>query len=267
MSTTPRIGIACPRPGERAAVSDWLRAADLEPVVLVEACLVNAGVSGRPLDCVVADVALLTPHFLIALRRGDPNKAIIAIGDEGDPGTAALVRKGVTVHARPVSEADLLLSVSLAVAEGGPQHRRSVRRAVPRLATSIEGEPAELLDVSHEGLRLEVAAAKAARLSPQFVVHVPALKLSVPVQRVWVKAGGGPGRGSRVQCGASLLASDERTLRAWQRLSDPAAGSLAAPKPAPAKVSAERFVDRVGKMIAGTPLVGSLAQLPWRGRS
>ncbi len=235
----------------------------MEPVVLVEACLVNAQVGGRPLDCVVADASLLTPHFLIALRKGDPNKAIVAIGEDGDPQMDALVRRNVTFHIRPVTEQDLILSVSLAVAEGRP-HRRSVRKVVPRLATSIEGEPAVLLDVSQEGLRLEVAATRASKLSPQFVVHVPALKLGVPVQRVWVKAGGEPGRGARVQCGASLLAKDERTLRAWQRLSDPAAGRLAAPKAAPAKVTSDRFLDRVGEILANTPIVGSLAHLPWR---
>lgn len=263
MSTTPRVGIACPLPGERAAVCDWLRRVDIEPVVLVDACLVSAQAGGRPLDCIVADVSLLTPHFITALRQGDPKRAIVAIGDAGDAAEATLARKNISFHARPVSEQELLLLVSLAVADGRP-HRRSVRRVVPRLATSIEGEPAVLLDVSHEGLRLEVAATRAAKLSPQFVVHVPALKMGVPVQRIWVRAGGEPGRGDRVQCGASLIASDERTLRAWQRLSDPAAGRLAAPKAAPAKVSSDRFLDRVGEFIANAPIVGSLAQLPWR---
>lgn len=266
MSMSPRVGVACPRPGERAAVSDWLRSADIEPVVLVDACFVNTEVGGRPLDCVVADASLLTPHFLAALRRGDPNRAVIAIGDAGDPNEEALVRKDVAFHARPIAENDLLLAVSLGVAEGHP-FRRSPRRIVPRLATTIEGEPAVLIDVSNEGLRLELAATKAAKLSPQFVLHVPLLKMSVPVQRVWLRAGAEPGQTSRLQCGASLLAQDERTLRAWQRLSDPAAGRLMAPKPAPARVSPDGFLGRVGQFIADAPIVGSLAHLPWRGRS
>ena len=266
MSTSPRVGVACPRPGERAAVSDWLRSANIEPVVLVDACFVNTQVDGRPLDCVVADAALLTPHFLTALRRGDPHKAIVAIGEAGDPNEEALIRKDVAFHARPIAEKDLLLAVSLSVAEGRP-FRRSPRRIVPRLATTIEGEPAVLIDVSNEGLRLELASAKAAKLSPQFVVHVPVLKMGVPVQRVWLRAGGEPGQTSRLQCGASILAKDERTLRAWQRLSDPAAGRLVAPRAAPARVSAHGFLGRVGQLIAEAPIVGSLAQLPWRGRS
>ena len=265
MSTSPRVGIACPRPGERAAVSDWLRSVTIEPVVLVDACFVNTQVEGRPLDCVVADAALLSPHFIAALRRGDPNRAIIAIGDADDPSQEALTRKDVAFHARPVGEKDLLLAVSLAVAEGHP-FRRSPRRIVPRLATTIEGEPAVLIDVSNEGLRLELASAKAAKLSPQFVIHVPALKMGVPVQRVWLRAGSEPGQSARLQCGASILAQDERTVRAWQRLCDPAAGRLVALKAAPARVSSEGFLDRVGQLLADVPMVGSLAHLPWRGR-
>ncbi len=266
MSTSPRVGVACPRPGERAAVSDWLRSASIEPVVLVDACFVNTQVDGRPLDCVVAEASLLTPHFLMALRRGDANRAVIAIGEPGDPNEEALTRKGVTFHTRPIGEKDLLLAVSLVVAEARP-FRRSPRRIVPRLATTIEGEPAVLIDVSNEGLRLELAAGKAAKLSPQFVVHVPVLKMAMPVQRVWLRAGAEPGQTSRLQCGASILAKDERTLRAWQRLSDPAAGRLTAPKPAPARVSPDGFLGRVGQLIADAPIVGSLAHLPWRGRS
>ncbi len=245
-------------------MSDWLRSAEVEPVVLVEACFVNTEVGGKPLDCVVADASLLTPHFLTALRRGNPNRPVIAIGEDGDPVAATLKRKGVAFHARPISEHELLLAVSLAVAEGRPA-RRSVRRIVPRLATTIEGTSAVLLDVSHEGLRLEMDSERAAKLSPQFVLQVPMLKMGVPVQRVWLKAGGEPGHTSRLQCGATILATDERTLRAWQRLSDPAAG-FAAPKAATARVSPDRFLDRVGQMLAHTPIVGALAHLPWRGR-
>ncbi|MEP7117836.1 MAG: hypothetical protein ABI880_09650 [Acidobacteriota bacterium] len=257
------MGIACPRPGERAAVADWLRAAEIEPVMLVEACFVNADVAGKPLDCVVADAALLTPHFLSALRKGDPAKVIIALGEADDPNVDLLTRRGVSFHVRPASEKAVLLAVSLAVVEGRP-NRRSPRRAVPRLESSIDGEPVVLLDVSHEGLRLEMAAGRAAKLSPQFVVHVPVLKMGVPVQRVWLKAGE---HASRLQCGASLLTADDRTQRLWQRLSDPAAGWLPPPKTAPARVSSDRFLGRVGQMLAAAPIVGSLTQLPWRGRS
>ena len=265
MPSSPRVAIACARPAERAAIADWLRSAGFEPVILVDACFVASELSGQPPVLVVSDASLLTPHFIQAMRKGDPNRPILAIGDDGDPNEQALARKDITFHVRPLSEPALLLAVSLAQAESRTS-RRSERKMLPRLATSIEGAPAVLLDVSNEGLRLEVDAAGGTRLSPQFVVQVPLLKMGVPVQRVWVKsAAAGPVR--KVQCGATLLATDERTLRAWQRLADPAAGRIVAPKPTAAKVGADGIFDRMSSMFSNTPIVGSLAHLPWRGRS
>lgn len=265
MPSSPRVGVACPRTGERAAVCDWLRSAGFEPVVLVDACFVNTEVAGPPLVLVVADASLLTPPFLAALRKGDPNRPVLALGDAGDPGEGALARRDVQFHVRPIDERALLLAVSLAAAEGRSQ-RRSARRVVPRLASTIDGEPAVLIDVSNEGLRLEVGAATGARrLSPQFVVQVPLLRVGVAVQRVWVRSAPA-GTDRKVQCGASLLSSDERTLLAWKRLADPAGGPLmAAPRPAPAKAGHPGLLGRMSSMIAGTPLVGALAPGAWRG--
>jgi len=264
MPSSPRVGVACPRSGERTAIADWLRAAGFEPVILVDACFVASELTGQPPVLIVADASLLTPHFIQAMRKGDPNRPILAIGDEGDPGEELLVRKAVGFHVRPLTEPALLLAVSLAQAESRSL-RRSERRSVPRLATTIEGATAVLLDVSNEGLRLEVDAKGGAKLSPQFVVHVPLLRMAVPVQRVWVKSAA-QGAVRKVQCGATLLATDERTLRAWQRLADPAAGRIVAPRPAAAKVGANGVFDRMSSMISNAPIVGSLG-LPWRGRS
>ncbi len=246
-------------------MSDWLRAAQFEPVLLVDACFVSAEVGGKALDCVVADATLLTTTFLTALRRGDAGKPVFALGEADDPNLATLSRKNVTCLERPVSEQALILAVSLAVAEGRPV-RRSERRQVPRLPTSIEGQPAVLLDVSAEGLRLEMDSARASKLSPQFVVQVAALKIAVPVQRVWLKAASDPGRTSTLQCGATLLPTDDRTVRAWQRLGDPMGGRLAVPTPAPARVPGERLFGKMGQLLADTPFLGSLP-LPWRSRS
>lgn len=265
MPSTPRIGVACPRTGERAAICDWLRSAGFEPVLLVNACLVTTEVTGPPLLLVVADASLLTPHFLIALRKGDPNRPVLAIGDADDPNEATLRRKDVQFHVRPLDERALMLAVGLAQAEGRSL-RRSERRVVPRLASTVEGEPAVLIDVSNEGLRLEVTTPSGARrLAPQFVVHVPVLRMGVPVQRVWVKsAPTGPTR--TVQCGASLLATDERTIMAWKRLADPAGGPLfAPPRPAAAKVEQAGLFGRMSAAIASAPLVGAFAPGSWRG--
>lgn len=233
--------------------------------MLVDACYVATELTGAAPLLIVADASLLTPTFLAAMRKGDPNRPILAIGEADEPNEAALVRKGVSFHLRPLEESALLLAVSLAQAESSSS-RRSMRKLVPRLDGSIEGAPAVLLDVSKEGLRLEMDAAKGAKLAPQFVIQLPLLKMAVPVQRVWVRAAPtGPTR--RVQCGATLLATDDRTVRAWARLADPASGRIVAPRPPAAKVSSTGLFGRVSDLISSTPIVGALAQLPRRNRS
>jgi hypothetical protein len=262
MSMSPRVGVACLRAGERAAVADWLRAAGFEPVVLVDACFVTTEFSGRPPVLVVADAGLLTSPFIAALRKGDPNRPILAIGDAGDPNEASLARKNVAFHIRPLDEQCLILAVSLAQAENRFV-RRSERRSVPRVPMSIEGTSAVLLDVSNEGLRLEVDASGGAKLLPQFVVHVPLLKMAVPVQRVWVKSAT-VATTRKVQCGGTLLSTDERTLKVWERLASPGARIVTERPGSPNR--AEGMLGRVSNLLAKTPVVGSLA-LPWRGRS
>jgi hypothetical protein len=260
MSTSPRVGVALPRAGERAAISDWLRAAGFEPVVLVDACFVQTEVSGQPPVMVIADAALLAPAFIAGLRKGDPNRPVLAIGDGGDTNTAHFARKNIAFHQRPIDEPSLLLAVSLAQAESRLA-RRSERKSV-RVPTMIDGSSAMLVDVSKEGLRLEVDAKHGAKLSPQFVVQVPVLRMAVPVQRVWVRSAASAER--KVQCGGTLLAHDERTLRAWERLTDPSAPRVYTEKLASAKVTPDGLFGRVSSIISHAPIVGSLAHLPWK---
>lgn len=228
-------------------------------MVLVDACFVTTDVSGRPPVLVVADASLLTPVFIASVRKGDPHRPILAIGDAGDPSEASLSRRHIAFHVRPLDEQALILAVSLAHAENRLV-RRSERRAVPRVPLSIEGTSAVLLDVSNEGLRLELDAAGGARLLPQFVVHVPLIKMAVPVQRVWVRSASS-GAARRVECGGTLLASDERTLRIWQRLADPGTKIAASPVAAP-RVTADGLLGRVTTMFGQAPLA-----LPWRRSS
>lgn len=262
-TTAPRIGVACLNTAERAAFADWLRMADLEPLLLVEACLVNADVSGKGLECVIADASLLRREYLMELRRLDPRLPIIAIGDQNDPTQRDLERRDVRFYPRPVEMRTLLLAVSLSIAESRPV-RRSLRRLVPRLPSTIDGANAVLLDVSGEGLRVEVAKDQGAHLAPMFHLRVPMFKVGVTVRRIWVGPGSqGPGR---VQCGASLIEADERAMRTWKALienvgtGESARGAL---RPPPAKVEKERVLGRLGQFLAEAPLVSGLS-LPWR---
>lgn len=269
MSSSPRVGVACPVSGERAAFADWLRSAGLEPVLLVDACLVSADVTGLRLTAVVADAALLTKDYISSLRRVDARLPIMAVGDAGNPAERLLAKREVSFYPRPIDQATFMLGASLAIAEGRPA-RRSLRRLVPRLPSKIDGVAAFLLDVSTEGMRVEVPSDAGTKLGPHFQVQVPYSAVAVTVRRVWVRAEGDDQR--RVQCGASLIASESRALDAWKQMLEHAPEGAGRPvpavhpRPAAAKVAPDRLFGRVAQMVADTPLVGSLA-LPWRGRS
>ena len=137
-TTAPRIGVACLNTGERAAFADWLRMADLEPVLLVDACLVDADVSGKGLECVIADASLLKREYLMELRRVDPRLPVLAVGDAGDPSQKELERRDVRFYARPIEMRTLLLGVSLAMAESRPM-RRSLRRLLSERRADAAG--------------------------------------------------------------------------------------------------------------------------------
>jgi hypothetical protein len=167
-----------------------------------------------------------------------------------------------------LDQSTFLLAASLAIAEGRPA-RRSLRRLVPRLPSDINGASAFLLDVSTEGLRLEVSREAGNKLGPHFQVLVPLFNVGVVVRRVWVRSESGSDQ-PRVQCGASLIESDQRSMDAWRRMLENAPESAAPAlryRPTPAKVEPERLFGRMAQMVADAPLVGTLAQLPWRGRS
>jgi hypothetical protein len=272
MSSSPRIGVACQGTGERAAFSDWLRAASIEPVLLVDACLVKANVSGLRLTAVIADAGLLTKEFIAGLRRVDGRLPIIAVGDPGDPAERMLAKREVSFYPRPLDQNTLLLAASLAIAESRPA-RRSLRRLVPRLPSKIDGTAAYLLDISAEGLRVEVPSDAGTKLGPHFRVQVPFSTVGVTVRRVWV-SGDASGDPRRVQCGASLISSDRRSLDAWEQMlshspegaSGTASGAARPGRPAPASVTPERLFGRVAQMVSDAPLVSNLG-LPWRSRS
>jgi hypothetical protein len=272
MPSSPRIGVACQGTGERAAFSDWLRAAGVEPVLLIDACLLKADVSSLRLSAVIADAGLLTKEFIAGLRRVDGRLPIIAVGDPGDPAERVLTKREVSFYPRPLDQATLMLAASLAIAESRPA-RRSLRRLVPRLPSKIDGTAAYLLDISAEGLRVEVSSDAGAKLGPQFRVQVPFSTVGVTVRRVWV-SGDANGDPRRMYCGASLISSDRRSLDAWEQMlshspegtSGSASAGARTPRPTPATVGPDRLFGRVAQMVADAPLVSGLS-LPWRSRS
>jgi len=208
----PRIIISLPDPTESATVAEWLLAEGYEPV-------------RRPTLQAAADemrdrsFALLIVDAGYALKRGlhpPRNAPTIIIGDAG-PGPQAESISGQTVYLpRPVDRAMLGCFVSMAIIDERPA-RRSTRKPLNRFDAVVNGVPSHILDVSFEGLRLEVASARKAALPPYFTVRVPLVGVAVTVQRMWTRSS--PKRAA-IWYGGALSQNRFAANEAWRRFVD-----------------------------------------------
>ncbi|MEZ5292311.1 MAG: hypothetical protein R2745_14620 [Vicinamibacterales bacterium] len=214
MSVTMHVGLALPRAEERARVACWLRDAEMavEDLVASSADEADADVAGLGLDCLVADAGLLMNGFLAVVRRHDRKLPIVALA-EGRTGDPALARARVRVLPRPVDAVAVTRGVA-AVHLRAPVARRRGRSPVPRLPSRAGGVPAVILDVSADGLRLEVARGDQANLGPVFRVQIPMATVEIVVRRAWVA----PAPGDSLQCGGEIVAPSAAARLAWDRL-------------------------------------------------
>jgi hypothetical protein len=210
-STSIRIGIICPLAGERAAFQEWLKLSGYEPVSIANIESVSRDMATRPIEALIADVALVTAADLPRIvRMLGPNRPLILVGNPTD--AIEDVPRDATWMNRPVSRESFQLSVALALAEGRPA-RRSPRKVVPRLLSTIDGVASKLVDISSEGVRLEIPGASPATLPPYFVLKVPSFGVAAKVKRVWV-ATPGP---NHLWCGGIIERQAEKGSKTpWQ---------------------------------------------------
>jgi len=209
MSIKVRVGVACPIPGERAAFIEWLDGAGYEPVPMLDLDSVARDLSVRPIEALIADVRFVPATELPRIVRIlGPNRALMLVGAAGS-GPEAVPRDATWID-RPVTKDNFLLLVALALAEGRPA-RRSPRKFVPKLMSTIDGVTARVMDVSTEGVRLEVCEVQTAALPPYFTLRVPGFGLAIKVKRVWVAA---PPNGS-MWCGGVVEKPLAKSKTAW----------------------------------------------------
>ena len=161
-----RIGVACPKTGERAAFLEWLKLAGYEPVPMISIDALATDMATKPIEALIADVSLVSaadlPRIVKILGL---NRPLILVGAPGSQ--IEDVPRDATWMQRPVTKETLLLSVALGLAEGRPA-RRSPRKLVPRLLASVDGVASKIVDVSAEGVRLEISGAIPGRAAALF---------------------------------------------------------------------------------------------------
>lgn len=188
---------------------EWLTQAEYEAVGVLNLDGIGREVDGRPLEAVIADVSLVpAAEFQRIVKMLGANRPLIVVGRPEE--RIETVPRDATWIDRPVTRETFLLSVALALAEGRPA-RRSPRQLVPKLMSSVDGVASKVLDISAEGVRLEVSGATPSVLPPYFTLRVPGFGVQTTVKRVWVAA---PAKGS-VWCGGII--ERQAHLPAWQQ--------------------------------------------------
>ena len=211
MSARPKVVVASPHKIEREMLADWLVSEGLEPVCVSSAPPAVHGLNSRLYELVVADAGFAFAEGVYAASRaGGPTPAIV-VGDPGGADEARADRQGAMYVTRPVDRAAFMCSVSLALVDGRTQ-RRSPRKALAKTPVTVDGQPSFLIDVSNEGLRLELPR-RAGGPSPStlFIVNIPKLGVALSVHRVWVSSAP-----PTAWCGAALASNSWRAEQTWR---------------------------------------------------
>ena len=206
-----KIGVACPIPGERAAFLEWLTLAGYEPVPMISIDGIARDLSTRPIEALIADVSLVPKSELPRVVKVlGPNRPLIVVGESKK--RIEDVPRDATWIDRPVTRDNFLLSVALGLAEGRPS-RRWPRKLVPNLMSSVDGISSKIMDISMEGVRLEIAGGSPSTLPPVFTLKVPGFGVAAKVKRVWVAT---PAQGS-VWCGGILERQNDKAVATWTK--------------------------------------------------
>ncbi len=208
-SHSVRIGVACPVPGERATFLEWLTHAGYEPVPMLTLDTIARDLTTRPIEALIADVTLVKKDTLAHLVKAlGPNRPVILVGLPKDK--IEDVPRDATWLPRPATRDTFLLSIALGLAEGRPA-RRSPRTVVPKMLSLVDGITSKVVDVSQEGVRLEITGSATASLPPYFTLKVPGFGVATKVKRVWVAM---PAQGS-IWCGGILEKQSEKSAITW----------------------------------------------------
>lgn len=207
-------------PGECETLARWLAEEGFDAVRTSNIFVAAGEMQARPFDLLVADAGFAFKDGLIAASRDrlrNPTVPTIVIGEPDGPGLGPIGGATWVMNiARPVDKAVLMCTISMALIDERPV-RRSPRKRVNRVRSIANGVPAYLVDVSKEGMRVEIPRDKRSVPPPHFTLRVPLLGVGVMVQRMWTSAPTGNGS---VICGAALTANTPRAEQAWRAFID-----------------------------------------------
>jgi len=183
MADRPKVIVSLPNATEAAAVADWVRSDGFEPVQRSTA-QAAANETLLPFALLIADVS--HRRLLVESRGRNPVSPTILIGNAATASQGDAFGAQTMYLSRPIDRAMLMCFVAMAILDDRPV-RRSVRKPVASFEAVANGVPSRIVDVSAEGLRLEMSRQYRTALPPYFTVRVPVVGVEVTVQRMWAQ--------------------------------------------------------------------------------
>jgi hypothetical protein len=214
----PRVIVALPDPLEGATVVDWLKANNFDPVYRTNPAHAAAEMQ-RPFDLLIADAMWAVGTALQSgARARNPLVPAILIGE-------AVERRSTAVNAqtmymsRPIEKPVFACFVAMAlINEDEKPVRRSPRKTVQRFEALVNGIPSGIINVSPEGMRVEMPRDQRSALPPYFAVRVPLVGVAVIAKRRWMmpatKSAG------TLWCGAALSHNRASSEERWRNFVD-----------------------------------------------
>lgn len=214
MAGRPRVIVALPDTLEGSSVVEWLTANNFEPVYRTNPAAAAAEMQ-RPFQLLIADATWAVGTALQSGARARTSLVpTILIGEPIERRSTA-VNSQTFYMTRPIEKPVLACFVSMALMDDRPT-RRSPRKTVQRFEALVNGLPSGIVNVSAEGLRLEVSREQRATLPPYFAVRVPLVGVAVIAKRQWMQPASK--NAGTLWCGAALShnrASSEERWRAF----------------------------------------------------
>ena len=220
MSLRQQVVVATPLADEAQALSAWLEAEAMAPLSARTSRSAAEAVASQQFDLAVVDASYVLDGglrpFGLARFRATP---VIVVGDAADASACAPFAAQMMFLERPLERAVFICTVTMALMEGRPD-RRSPRRAIPPFEASVNGVMSHILDVSREGVRLEVPHDQRMAVTRRFALRVPLIGVGVSVERVWVRVPR-PDEGVGVMwCGGELGRNTDLAAQGWRRFID-----------------------------------------------
>jgi hypothetical protein len=138
---------------------------------------------------------------------------VIILGDSAGRRACASVDAQMMFLERPVDHATFICTVTMALMERRSE-RRAPRRAVKPLEVTVNGLPSRILDVSRDGVRLELPR-QSSIVAPRFVLRVPSAGLGVGIQRAWVRLPRADECLDVMWCGGQLSQNSPMAEQGW----------------------------------------------------